>query len=496
MIIQVRIHFHANLVPFCVHQHNIKSKKTMLRRYATFVTMFRSAGDIFIIACVWLLAYCIRFQSGGVSIPKGIPDFQRHLILTLPVVIICYLGFLLTGLYKPKRVQNIFVQFVGILKAILFSGLFVLAFFYYIQDVPYSRGLLILFFIMLLTGSFFSHLLAIVVMRRLRVKGYNLRYYAVIGATSQGKQLVCDIEQMGWLGLRCVFFVDDNPEYIDTRFNGIAIHGPVSKLTELIKTTTIDEVYLALSGSEAQKAYPILREIQSSGVAIRIIPDWSMLASISGATAITIGSQILFSAADSPLSGANVVLKEIFDRVAAMFLLLLLAVPMALIAVLVKLTSKGPVFYMQTRMGMDQEKFKIIKFRTMKVDADKQVRPQWTSCDDARCTAFGAWLRRSSLDELPQLFNIVMGKMSLVGPRPERPVFVKRFSEEYKKYMLRHKVKAGMTGWAQINGLRGDTSLRKRLVYDLYYVRNWSLGLDVWILLRTPWHIFKGKNAV
>ncbi|KPJ65369.1 MAG: hypothetical protein AMJ43_10890, partial [Coxiella sp. DG_40] len=144
---------------------------------------------------------------------------------------------------------------------------------------------------------------------------------------------------------------------------------------------------------------------------------------------------------------------------------------------------------------LDQKEFEILKFRTMRIDAEEDNSPLWAKSGDPRCTSIGKWLRRTSLDELPQLINIVKGQMSLVGPRPERPNFVKQFSEEYKKYMLRHKLKAGMTGWAQIHGFRGDTSISKRLQYDLYYVRNWSFGLDIWILLRTPWHIIKGKNA-
>jgi Undecaprenyl-phosphate glucose phosphotransferase len=467
----------------------------MLKRYAAFVSLFRSASDVCITGCVWLCVFCLRFHLGVFTTAKGIPDFKRHLILTLPVVVICYLGCLLIGLYKPKRVQNVFVQLIDIFKASIFSGLFVLAFFYYLQDVPYSRKLLTLFVIMLFVGLGFSHLLTMVVMRRLRAKGYNLRYYAVIGAGQEGQQLVRDIEQMGWLGLKCAFFVDNNPSCIGTELLGVSIYGPVEKLTELVKTKTIDEVYLALSGNEAQKAYPVLKNLQSAGVTIRIIPDWGDLASISGATAITIGSQILFSAADSPLDGANVVLKEVFDRLVALILLIIFMFPMMLIAILIKLTSRGPVFYKQLRVGMDQKEFKMLKFRSMSADAEKEGGPQWTKNNDPRRTTIGAWLRCASLDELPQLINVVKGQMSLVGPRPERPVFTKKFSEEYTKYMLRHKVKAGMTGWAQINGFRGDTSLRKRLLYDLYYVRNWSWGLDMWILLRTSWHIIKGGNA-
>lgn len=467
----------------------------MLKRYATFVTLFRSVSDVCIIGCIWLCVFYVRFHSGVFTTAKGIPDFKRHLGLMLPIILICYLSCLFTGLYELKRIQNIFGQLVDIFKASIFSGLFVLAFFYYLHDVPYSRKLFALFLIMLFAGLSFSHLLVMVVIRKLRAKGYNLRYYAVIGVGQEGQQLVRDIDRMGWLGLKCVFFVDNNPSLIDTELLGIPIYGPVEKLTELVKTETINEVYLALSGDEAQKAYPVLKSLQSSGVPIRIIPDWGNLTSISGATAITIGSQILFSAADSPLDGVNVVLKEAFDRIVALILLIIFMVPMILITILIKLTSKGPIFYKQLRVGMDRKEFKMLKFRTMSAGAEKENGPQWTKNNDSRRTKIGACLRRTSLDELPQLINVVKGQMSLVGPRPERPVFTKQFSEEYTKYMLRHKVKAGITGWAQINGFRGNTSLRKRLVYDLYYVRNWSWGLDMLILLRTPWHILKGENA-
>jgi Undecaprenyl-phosphate glucose phosphotransferase len=467
----------------------------MLKRYALSVSLLRSISDISIIALIWLCVFYVRFYSGIFATAKGIPDFERHLVLMFPVILICYLSCLFLGLYKPKRTQSIFVQLLDIFKTSIFSGLFVLAFFYYLQDVPYSRMLLALFVIMLFAGLIFSHILTMVIMQRLRAKGYNVRYYAIIGVSQKAQQLMRDIEQMGWLGLKCVCFIDNSPDLINTELLGIPIYGPVEKLTELVKTKAIDEVYLALSGTEAQKTYPVLKNLQSSGVTIRLLPDWGNLTSISNATAITIGSQILFSAADSPLDGINIILKELFDRLGALIFLVILMLPMMLIAVLIKLTSRGPVFYKQLRMGMDQKKFMIIKFRTMSADAEKENGPQWAKNNDSRRTKIGAWLRHTSLDELPQLFNVIKGHMSLVGPRPERPVFTKQFSEKYTKYMLRHKVKAGMTGWAQIKGCRGNTSLRKRLVYDLYYVKNWSWKLDLWILLKTPLHVLKGENA-
>jgi len=388
-----------------------------------------------------------------------------------------------------------FIQLVEIFKASIFSGLLVLAFLYYLQSQPYSRKLLMIFIVMLFFGLVFSHLFFLAVLRTFRRRGYNVRYYAVVGAGRKGQELVRDIEQIGWLGLKCRFFIDNDPARIGTDLLGVPVYGPIDKLAELVKGERIDEIYLALGGADAQAAYPHLERLQMRGITVRIIPDWGNLISMSEATTVTIGSQVLFSAADSPLTGINVILKEIFDRLMALLLLVIFAIPVAIISMLIKLTSKGPVFYKQTRVGMDQKEFEMLKFRTMRIGAEKENGPQWTGEDDPRCTSLGRCLRRMSLDEIPQLINVLKGEMSLTGPRPERPYFVKQFSEEYKKYMLRHKLKAGMTGWAQIHGFRGDTSLRKRLVYDLYYVRNWSLWLDLWILLCTPWHIIKGKNA-
>jgi len=474
----------------------------MLKRYAVFFSLLRSIIDIVVIGCVWIAVYYLRFKFFPaylglftVDPAKGIPPFHNHLMLTPMIVLVCYVGCLWTGLYRPKRIKSAFKQFGEVLKASFIGGLLVQTYLYYSQEVFYSRQLVALFMVMLFGGLLCSHLVAMMILRYLRRKGYNLRYYAVIGAGKKGQLLVRDIKQMDWLGLKCSFFVDNNPERIGNRFLGMPVYGPVDKLIELSKKKAIDEVYLTLSGQEALNVYPILESLQSQGVTVRIIPDWGNLVSISDAVAVPIGSQVLFSAADSPLSGHNIILKEIFDRVFGVLLLIVLAIPMAIIAVLIKLTSKGPIFYKQTRVGMDQKEFDMLKFRTMKVDAEEENGPQWAKRDDPRCTPIGKWLRGASLDEMPQLINVIRGEMSLVGPRPERPHFVRQFSEEYRKYMLRHKLKAGMTGWAQIYGFRGDTSMRKRLQYDLHYIRNWSFGLDLWILLRTPWQILKGKNA-
>jgi len=466
----------------------------MLRRYAVYFSVIRTIADIVIIAFVWTCAYYIRFYSGIFAVTEGIPDIRAHLLLTPLVVFICIATCLWSGLYRSKRAENLFSQILELIKATLLSGLFMLAFLYYSRETPYSRILLAIFIVLLFLGLSLSHICVLCVLKRLRKKGHNLRHYIIIGAGEKAQQLVRDIETMPWLGLKCTAFFDDNVAD-DTKLMGIPVLGPIEKLPELIDVSTIDEVYLALAGERAQKVYPLLENLQYSGLTIRIIPDWGNLISLSSPVVVPIGSQVLFSAGDSPLSNWSAITKRLFDFTVALVMLVILFIPMLIIALLIKISSRGPAFYRQKRIGADQKEFYIVKFRTMKIGAEHDGDPQWTKQNDPRCTTIGRWLRRASIDELPQLLNVLLGQMSLVGPRPEQPYFAKQFSEEYKKYMLRHKVKAGMTGWAQVNGYRGDTSIRKRLLYDLYYVRNWSFSLDIWILLRTPVHILRGENA-
>jgi exopolysaccharide biosynthesis polyprenyl glycosylphosphotransferase len=439
--------------------------------------------DVFMVAAIWILVYYIRFRSGFFSTSKGIPLLGYHLTLVLPMVGLCMSVFLWMGLYKPKRIESLLKLFLLLTKAVIMSALLISAFFYYLRNAPYSRNLLVLFVVILFLGLFVSRLLTTEFLRYYRKKGYNLRYYAIIGTGTKAQQLVQDLEKMEWTGLKCSFLIDD------------PVHGPVEKIIELIQSGGIDEVYVAVSGEHPAKIQSILESLQSMGVTIRILPDWGNLISITNPSVVAIGSQLLFSAGDSPLSGFNIIFKELFDRICALILLCFLFIPMLIIAVWIRLTSKGYVLYRQTRIGLDQTEFQIYKFRTMRTDAEAENGPQWSKPDDPRCTGIGCFLRKTSIDELPQLINVLKGEMSLVGPRPERPCFVKVFSENYRRYMLRHKVKTGMTGWAQVNGLRGDTSLRKRLAYDLYYVKNWSLWFDLWILIQTPWCVIKGKNA-
>ncbi|UCG57564.1 MAG: undecaprenyl-phosphate glucose phosphotransferase [Phycisphaerales bacterium] len=467
----------------------------MLRRYALLFSVLQSAFDVLLVIAAWVLTYFIRFHSGLFSSPKGISPFGGHIYLTLLIAFLCYLGCSWAGLYRSRRLQTFSGQVARVFKACVISAVLISTALYYLYDAPYSRKLLAMFFVLLFASLVLSRVAAMAALRVLRHKGYNLRYYAVIGAGKKGQQLVRDLEHSAWTGMKCRFFVDNNPARIGRTLSDVPVYGPIEKTTTFAGDNALDEIYLSLTGSEAQSAYPVLRELQNKGVTVRVIPEWGSLLSMGQTTTVTVGSQILFSAAEPPLGAANTLLKHVFDRAMAMVLLLILAIPVCVIAVLIKLSSKGHVFYRQTRVGISNKEFEIIKFRTMKAESQEQTGSPQFAPDEARYTRIGAWLRRTSLDELPQLINVARGEMSLVGPRPERPNFAQQFSGKYKKYMLRHKVRPGMTGLAQVHDLRGDTTVRRRLLYDLYYIKNWSFALDFWILLRTPWHILRSRNA-
>ncbi len=463
----------------------------MLKRYFAIVNFIRIGTDVASIAILWNLVYFIRFYTGLFDY-STIPSYQRHLILSVPVVIIMYLCRLWVGIYESMRIQSAFELLRKQIESIVLGYLFVIFFLYYSESVPYTRVLLLLFFIFLTTGLLISQMLTVLILRYFRSKGYNQRFYGIIGTGKAALKLLHDIRRNSYFGLQCLFFIDDKPQLEGKRLQGIRIFGDISKLPEIVKENKIDEIYLAKNGSDTTTIYPLLEELQCSGITVRILPDWSGLTALGKASTVTIGSSVLFASSDCTLSGANNILKSIFDRMVAFILLCLFCLPMLVIAILVKLSSKGPFFYKQKRVGMDRCVFEILKFRTM--ETTHTETPGWTVKNDPRRTRIGTFLRSTSLDELPQLINVIKGEMSLVGPRPEQPHYVEKFSEEYKRYMFRHKVKSGMTGWAQIHGFRGDTSLRKRIQYDIYYIRNWSVWLDILILIRTPFQLIKHKH--
>ena len=464
----------------------------MLKKYFAIINIIRAFFDLLMVASLWNLTYYIRFYS-NLFTTTDIPKYERHLAFTIPVAIIIYASRTWAQIYKPMRIESTTRQYIKQIEASLVGFIFTILFFYYIEEATYSRVLMAIFFVLLILGALLSHFLLMHSLRYTRSKGYNLRHFAIIGTGKEALRLLKNIQNHSYFGLNCSFFIDNKPSLKGKFIHNIPVYTDIDDLVKIAKTKSIDELYLAKSGSSAQIFYPILKEAQRAGITIRILPDWGGLTAVCNPTTMSIGSSVLFTTSEPPLAGHNLIVKDISDKVIASTILIILLFPMILIAILIKLTSRGPVFYKQMRIGMDNKEFNIIKFRSMHISSSEC--PAWTKENDPRKTRFGSFLRSSSLDELPQLINVLKGDMSLVGPRPEQPYYVNKFSEEYKRYMFRHKVKSGMTGWAQINGFRGDSSLRKRVQYDINYIQNWSLWFDLLILLRTPRHIMKGKNA-
>jgi Undecaprenyl-phosphate glucose phosphotransferase len=331
-------------------------------------------------------------------------------------------------------------------------------------------------------------------LKSLREKGYNLRHILVIGDGENAQEFARRIQRCRWMGFNITGFLTVDESHLEKVYWGIPVIGLVSDLEETLKTKQIDQVYCALSFDKMGLTKQVSETLERSTADFRIVPDLAAFSTLNTSLYKMDGIPVL-GIRETPLQGVNVLLKRLFD-IAFSSAALLMGLPMMLlIAAIIKATSKGPIFFRQTRVGYDQSEFKIIKFRSMPVDAENDSGPVWAEKNDGRATAFGSFLRRTSLDEWPQFFNVLVGSMSVVGPRPERPEFIAQFKEDVPRYMLRHKMKAGITGWAQVNGWRGKTSLTKRIQYDLHYIDNWSIWFDIKIILITIFKGFIHKNA-
>jgi Undecaprenyl-phosphate glucose phosphotransferase len=325
-----------------------------------------------------------------------------------------------------------------------------------------------------------------------RRKGYNLRYMLIIGAGQVASDMVSRVRLHQELGVQLVGCLSrDGSEKRGP--GGIPVVGSYSDLGQFLNRADIDQIVVALPLEDQQILPDIMEQLKDSILDIKIIPDLYQFASIGGSIEEFEGLPVI-SLQGCPLDGINLVTKRALDLCIASCALAVFSPLMVLIAMLVKLTSRGPILFRQERVSFDGSRFHIVKFRTMYTDAEKSG-PGWTTPGDDRVTPLGRVLRSTSLDELPQLFNVLRGDMSIVGPRPERPVFIKEFRQHIPRYMLRHKVPAGITGWAQVHGWRGDTSIDKRIEYDLYYIENWSLLLDLKIVCMTVVNGFKNRNA-
>jgi Undecaprenyl-phosphate glucose phosphotransferase len=328
--------------------------------------------------------------------------------------------------------------------------------------------------------------------RRLRSRGVNQSHALIVGTGRLARRTARTLETVAWTGIQTVGYVEDDPGKCPT---DLPVVGRIADLRELVGRHHIEHVFIALPLNRYADARRVFDALAEAFVEVRLIADVPALAGLSLTTTSLHGMTVI-GLRESPHHGLNVVVKRVMDVILSTAALVVLFPLLAVIAALVKLTSPGPVLYRQERCGLNGRSFPMLKFRTMRADAEA-AGPQMTGVNDPRKTRLGAVLRATNLDELPQLWNVLRGDMSLVGPRPERPVFVKQFSKSIPNYMARHAVKAGMTGWAQVNGWRGNSSLRRRVQFDLYYITHWNPLFDVRIMLLTVWRMLfqKQKHA-
>jgi Undecaprenyl-phosphate glucose phosphotransferase len=465
-------------------------QQVVFSRFQGFYNSIKLLADLCVLAVAFGLAYWTRFYSG---LPhESLPPERDTLTLLLTVLVVFPVSLRQANLYTTNRARSHIGEVFEIFKATLFATLLLVAVRYFVSE-RYSRMTIGIFMVYAFLGVSGVRLSFRAVFNALRRRGFNLKTILVVGAGELGQRVIDTISEHKELGFTVCGVLTRRPEKLGTVVKGARVLGLIADVDRVLDETKADQVVIALPIDDQGLVKGLMEQLAQRPVDVKVVPDLYQYRTLRGGLEEFGGLPILSLQGD-PLHGWNLVVKRVFD-VAVSALVLLLAAPVMLIAAaLVKLSSKGPVLYAQERMGMDGRTFRMLKFRTMREGAEAEGA-QMASPGDPRRTALGAFMRRTSLDELPQLFNVLKGEMSLVGPRPERPVFIEEFKRQIPRYHLRHLVKSGLTGWAQVNGFRGQTSIQKRIEYDLYYIENWSLMLDVKIVLRTALGGFLSKNA-
>jgi Undecaprenyl-phosphate glucose phosphotransferase len=384
-------------------------------------------------------------------------------------------------------------EFIDLAKANTLCILILVALTFFSKTFEFSRLVIVYFWVLNLVVLGFSRMVFREILRLLRRLGYNQRHVVVIGAGALGQRVVQMLQTHPELGMTVRGYLSRNEAKVGQTFQGVPVIGTFQQADDFLNRQ-VDVVFLCLPPEVENEAERLMEILSGTTAEVKIIPSIYEFITLRAEAEIFSGLPII-TLQGSPLYGWNIFLKRWFDVAGAMVALGLTFPLMAIIGLLIKITSPGPVLYRQKRVGLDGRSFEIIKFRTMNINAESETGPVWAQLGDARCTGIGKILRQTSLDELPQFWNVLKGEMSIVGPRPERPEFIQQFREQFPQYNLRHTMKAGITGWAQVNGLRGNTSWEKRLAHDIYYIENWSLWLDLKIMLLTFWKGFIHREA-
>jgi Undecaprenyl-phosphate glucose phosphotransferase len=447
--------------------------------------------DVAVTVVAWVGAYWFRFHSGFIPLYYDQPAFD-HCVGGLPLVVIlalvCYRH---ARQYEVHRLTRVREETVAVAKGVILTTLLIATITFALRYQYESRMAFVLFAGFAFIGILFCRRFTWFTMGRLRARGFNQSHALIVGSGRLARRTARSLSKSNWTGIQTVAYVEDDPD-THQRHCDIPVVGPVNDLPQLVEQLHIEHVFIALPMNRYADARRVFDLLSQSIVDVRLVADVPALASLSLTTSAVHGMTFI-GLRESQYHGVNVVVKRMMDVTLAILAIVFLAPVMAFVAAMIKLTSRGPVFYRQERCSLNGHPFQMLKFRTMRLNAEKNG-PQMTANNDPRRTGLGTFLRMTNLDELPQLFNVLRGDMSLVGPRPERPVFVEKFQQTIPNYMARHAVKCGMTGWAQVNGWRGNSSLRKRVQYDLYYITHWNPLFDIRIMFLTIWHMLFGKQ--
>ena len=471
----------------------IKDNQKMLNRLHILM-------DALIIVISFLIAYYLRFYSFltnlsflnvevGTFYPLSV--YAQSLYLLIPLYLIIYNQ---AKLYTPKRVKRKWNEFFHVTYANILGLAFYFFFLYMLDEGNISRFFLAMFTSINIILCTFARMSLARILRTIRKKGHNLKHILLVGYSRASEAYIDRIFSNPQWGYYVHGILDDNME-IGTSYKKVPVIGKLNQLEEYLTKMSLDEIAITLSINEYENLENVVKTCEKSGVHTKFIPDYYKFISSKPYTEDLYGLPVI-NIRNVPLSNTlNWLSKRIVDIICSLIGLTICAIPMLIIALIIKLSSKGPIIFSQVRVGRHNKTFKMYKFRSMRLQTEEDEAKAWTINNDPRVTRVGKFIRRTSIDELPQLINILKGDMSLVGPRPERPQFVEQFKEEIPRYMIKHQVPPGLTGWAQINGFRGDTSITKRIEHDLYYIENWTLGFDIKIMFLTIFKGFINKNA-
>ncbi|MTI53331.1 undecaprenyl-phosphate glucose phosphotransferase [Geosporobacter ferrireducens] len=450
--------------------------------------------DAFVICMALVAAWYIRFQTNLLGAGEDLLGFNAYiwpLLFIVPLYLLIYNG---VGMYVPQRIKKIDDEIYLIIKSNIIGLLILIALLFIIKQINFSRYVLLLFCGFNIGFSSFERVILRKALRTIRKQGFNLKHILVIGAGDLGCSFANKIQQNKQLGYNIIGFLDEEKK-VGFKIGNAYVLGNLDYLQSVLFNYNLDEVIIAIPIKQYERLHDIIKVCEKSGVKAQIIPDYYKYLP-ARPYVDQLDDLPIINIRYVPLDDAfNQLIKRTIDIILSLAGVIIAFPILLLTTIVIKLTSPGPILFKQTRVGLHRREFDMYKFRSMKVQTDEEEKVQWTTKDDPRKTKFGSFIRKTSIDELPQLFNVLKGDMSLIGPRPERPHFVEKFREEIPKYMIKHHVRPGITGWAQVNGWRGDTSIRQRIEHDIYYIENWSLWLDIKIIFLTIFKGFINRNA-